>query len=160
MAPNRVGLYNPAFEHDSCGVAMVVDMHGRRSRDIVDKAITALLNLEHRGAQGAEPHSGDGAGILIQVPDFFLRSVVDFELPEAGSYATGIAFLPQSSKEAAAACAAVEKIAEAEGLQVLGERLILDRNRGGVHWPATRCPPSARCSSLARTEFSWNAAPT
>ena len=61
MTPKRVGLYNPAFEHDSCGVAMVVDMHGRRSRDIVDKAITALLNLEHRGAQGAEPHSGDGA---------------------------------------------------------------------------------------------------
>ena len=122
MAPNRVGLYNPAFEHDSCGVAMVVDMHGRRSRDIVDKAITALVNLEHRGAQGAEPHSGDGAGILIQVPDAFLREVVDFDLPEAGSYATGIAFLPQSSKEAAAACAAVEKIVEAEGLQVLGWR--------------------------------------
>ncbi|MDT5084128.1 MAG: glutamate synthase large chain [Mycobacterium sp.] len=122
MAPNRVGLYNPAFEHDSCGVAMVVDMHGRRSRDIVDKAITALLNLEHRGAQGAEPHSGDGAGVLIQVPHDFLRAVVDFELPEAGSYATGIAFLPQSSKEAAAACAAVETIVEAEGLQVLGWR--------------------------------------
>ncbi len=75
MAPNRSGqgLYNPAYEHDSCGVAMVVDMHGRRSRDIVDKAITALVNLEHRGAQGAEPHSGDGAGILIQVPDDFFR---------------------------------------------------------------------------------------
>ena len=95
------GLYNPAFEHDACGVAMVVDMHGRRSRDIVDKAITALLNLEHRGAQGAEPHTGDGAGILIQVPDEFLRAVVDFELPAPGSYATGIAFLPQSSKDAA-----------------------------------------------------------
>jgi len=118
----RVGLYNPAFEHDACGVAMVVDMHGRRSRDIVDKAITALLNLEHRGAQGAEPHTGDGAGILIQVPDEFLRSVVDLDLPERGHYATGIAFLPQSSKEAAEACAAVEKIVEAEGLEVLGWR--------------------------------------
>ncbi|MCY0610857.1 hypothetical protein OVV29_35595, partial [Klebsiella pneumoniae] len=63
---------------------MVVDMHGRRSRDIVDKAITALLNLEHRGAQGAEPRSGDGAGILIQVPDEFLREAVDFELPAPG----------------------------------------------------------------------------
>ena len=122
MTPTRVGLYNPAFEHDSCGVAMVVDMHGRRSRDIVDKAITALVNLEHRGAQGAEPRSGDGAGILIQVPDAFLREVVDFELPDPGSYATGIAFLPQSSRDAAAACAAVEKLAEAEGLQVLGWR--------------------------------------
>jgi glutamate synthase (NADPH/NADH) large chain len=122
MAPSRVGLYNPAFEHDACGVAMVVDMYGRRSRDIVDKAITALLNLEHRGAQGAEPHTGDGAGILIQVPDDFLRAVVDFELPERGSYATGMAFLPQSSKEAAEACAAVEKIVEAEGLEVIGWR--------------------------------------
>ena len=122
MAPSSVGLYNPAFEHDACGVAMVVDMYGRRSRDIVDKAITALLNLEHRGAQGAEPHTGDGAGILIQVPDDFLRAVVDFDLPEPGSYATGIAFLPQSSKDAMAACAAVEKIVEAEGLEVLGWR--------------------------------------
>ena len=122
MAPSSVGLYNPAFEHDACGVAMVVDMYGRRSRDIVDKAITALLNLEHRGAQGAEPHTGDGAGILIQVPDEFLRAVVDFELPERGSYATGMAFLPQSSKEAAEACAAVEKIVEAEGLEVIGWR--------------------------------------
>ncbi|HET9563510.1 MAG TPA: glutamate synthase subunit alpha, partial [Mycobacterium sp.] len=122
MAPSSQGLYNPAFEHDACGVAMVADMHGRRSRDIVDKAITALLNLEHRGAQGAEPHTGDGAGILLQVPDEFLRAVVEFDLPEPGSYATGIAFLPQSSKDAATACEAVEKIAEAEGLQVLGWR--------------------------------------
>ncbi|MDT5008929.1 MAG: glutamate synthase large chain [Mycobacterium sp.] len=122
MAPRSVGLYDPAFEHDACGVAMVVDMHGRRSRDIVDKAITALLNLEHRGAQGAEPQTGDGAGILIQTPDEFFRASVDFELPEKGSYATGIAFLPQSAKEAADACAAVEKIAESEGLSVLGWR--------------------------------------
>ncbi len=120
------GLYNPAYEHDSCGVAMVVDMHGRRSRDIVDKAITALVNLEHRGAQGAEPNTGDGAGILLQVPDRFLRAIcaetADFELPQLGSYATGIAFLPQSAKDAAAACAAVEKIVEAEGLDMLGWR--------------------------------------
>src|SRR5882757_10798063 len=75
MAPQAQGLYNPAYEHDSCGVAMVADMHGRRSRDIVDKAITALLNMEHRGAQGAEPNTGDGAGILLQVPDEFLRAV-------------------------------------------------------------------------------------
>ncbi|WUI28768.1 glutamate synthase large subunit [Mycobacterium sp. NBC_00419] len=120
--PRSVGLYNPAYEHDACGVAMVVDMHGRRSRDIVDKAITALLNLEHRGAAGAEPHSGDGAGILLQVPDSFLRAVVDFELPAEGSYATGIAFLPQSARDAVTACEAVEKIVEAEGLQVLGWR--------------------------------------
>ncbi|OBB89989.1 glutamate synthase large subunit [Mycolicibacterium peregrinum] len=124
MAPSKVGLYNPAYEHDACGVAMVADIHGRRSRDIVDKAITALVNLEHRGAQGAEPNTGDGAGILLQVPDAFLREVVDFELPEAGSYATGIAFLPQSSRDASTAAEAVEKIVEAEGLKVLGWRQV------------------------------------
>ncbi|MGY4708134.1 glutamate synthase large subunit [Mycolicibacterium sp. CBM1] len=124
--PRSVGLYNPAYEHDSCGVAMVVDIHGRRSRDIVDKAITALLNLEHRGAAGAEPHSGDGAGILLQVPDSFLRAVCKdkegFDLPPQGSYATGIAFLPQSARDAMSACEAVEKIVEAEGLEVIGWR--------------------------------------
>lgn len=122
MPHPATGLYNPAYEHDSCGVAMVVDMHGRRSRDIVDKAITALLNLEHRGAAGAEPNSGDGAGIMLQIPDKFFRAVVDFELPAEGSYASGIAFLPQGSKDAATACEAVEKIVEAEGLTVLGWR--------------------------------------
>ena len=130
MAPSdqglRQGLYNPAYEHDSCGVAMVADMHGRKSRDIVDKAITALLNMEHRGAQGAEPNTGDGAGILLQVPDEFFRAVCaeqgDFELPEPGSYATGIAFLPQSSRDAAAACESVQKIVEAEGLTFIGWR--------------------------------------
>ncbi len=126
MPHPATGLYNPAYEHDSCGVAMVVDMHGRRSRDIVDKAITALLNLEHRGAAGAEPNSGDGAGIMLQIPDKFFRAVLaesgSFELPAEGSYASGIAFLPQGSKDAAAACEAVEKIVEAEGLTVLGWR--------------------------------------
>ena len=124
--PRSAGLYNPVYEHDACGVAMVVDMHGRRSRDIVDKAITALLNLEHRGAAGAEPNSGDGAGIMIQVPDKFLRAVCaeqgEFELPEEGAYATGIAFLPQSSRDAALAAEGLEKIVEAEGLTVLGWR--------------------------------------
>ena len=120
--PSSVGLYNPAYEHDACGVAMVVDMHGRRSRDIVDHAITALLNMEHRGAAGSEPNSGDGAGIMIGIPDEFLRAVVDFELPPEGSYATGIAFLPQSARDAAAACDAFEKIVAAEGLTLLGWR--------------------------------------
>ncbi|WP_405134087.1 glutamate synthase large subunit [Nocardia sp. NBC_01388] len=116
------GLYDPANEHDACGVAFVVDMHGRRSRDIVDKAITALLNLEHRGAAGAEPNSGDGAGILIQLPDKFFRAVADFELPAEGAYATGIAFLPQARREAARAGYRVEKIVREEGLEVLGWR--------------------------------------
>ncbi|RJO77046.1 glutamate synthase large subunit [Nocardia panacis] len=121
-SPGTIGLYDPANEHDACGVAFVVDMHGRRSRDIVDKAITALLNLEHRGAAGAEPNSGDGAGILIQVPDAFFRAAVDFELPAEGSYATGIAFLPQARREAARAAYGVDRIVKEEGLEVLGWR--------------------------------------
>ncbi|AVP66513.1 glutamate synthase large subunit [Prescottella equi] len=120
--PGPQGLYHPANEHDACGVAFVVDMHGRRSRDIVEKAITALVNLEHRGAAGSEPNTGDGAGILLQVPDRFLRAVVDFELPAAGAYATGIAFLPQGDAAADEAAAGVEKIVAEEGLTVLGWR--------------------------------------
>src|SRR4051812_2025257 len=120
--PRRVGVFNPAYEHDSCGVAMVADMHGRRSRDIVDKAITALLNMEHRGAQGAEPNTGDGAGILTQVPDAFLRAVVDFDLPEAGKYAVGLAFLPHDKVARAQAETAIETMAPQEGLVVLGWR--------------------------------------
>jgi glutamate synthase (NADPH/NADH) large chain len=121
-APGPVGLYDPAFEHDACGVAFVVDMHGRKSRDIVEKAITALVNLEHRGAAGAEPNTGDGAGILIQIPDAFFRAVVDFELPPEGSYATGIAFLPQGSADANAAVGGVDEIVGELGLTVLGWR--------------------------------------
>ncbi|MGC5023945.1 glutamate synthase large subunit [Tsukamurella sp. DT100] len=122
VPPGPQGLYHPANEHDACGVAFVVDMHGRKSRDIVDKAITALVNLEHRGAAGAEPNTGDGAGILIQVPDRFFREVVDFELPHQGAYATGIAFLPQAAAEATKAAAGVERIVAEEGLTVLGWR--------------------------------------
>src|SRR5947209_20515800 len=81
------GLYRPEFEHDACGVAFVVDMHGRRSHDMVQKGLDCLCNLEHRGASGAEANTGDGAGILIQLPDRFYRAVVDFDLPPAGSYA-------------------------------------------------------------------------
>ncbi|OQM82691.1 glutamate synthase large subunit [Rhodococcus sp. WS1] len=120
--PGPQGLYHPSNEHDSCGVAFVVDMHGRRSRDIVEKAITALVNLEHRGAAGSEPNTGDGAGILLQVPDKFFRAVVDFALPAEGAYATGIAFLPQGDADAHEAAAAVEKIVVEEGLKVLGWR--------------------------------------
>ena len=91
--PNAVGLYNPADEHDACGVAMVATLNKLPTHQIVAQALTALRNLEHRGASGAEVDSGDGAGILIQIPDKFYRSEVDFELPKASEYATGIFFV-------------------------------------------------------------------
>ncbi|MGI8336205.1 glutamate synthase large subunit [Actinomadura scrupuli] len=120
--PESQGLYDPANEHDACGVGMVADLHGRKSHDIVEKALTVLRNLDHRGAKGAEPDDGDGAGILTQIPDAFLREVVDFPLPEAGSYAVGIGFLPLDGAERAATVAAIADTAEEEGLTVLGWR--------------------------------------
>ena len=93
--PPRQGLYDPRNEHDACGVSFVCDMHGRASHEIVVTGIGALCNMEHRGAQGADINTGDGAGILIQIPDRFYRDVLPFTLPPKGEYATGIAFLPQ-----------------------------------------------------------------
>src|ERR1700728_4810542 len=78
------GLYDPSFEHDACGVAFIADLTGRPGHDVVSKALTALCNLEHRGAQGGDPGTGDGAGILTQIPDAFFREVCDFDLPPAG----------------------------------------------------------------------------
>ena len=120
--PPAQGLYDPAFEHDACGVAFVVDIHGRRSHHLVDQGITALVHLDHRGASGAETTTGDGAGILIQIPDAFYREVVDFALPPAGSYATGVAFLPGDTDAVDSAVAAIGKVVASEGLEVLGWR--------------------------------------
>ena len=121
-SPSPQGLYDPRFEHDACGVAFVATLTGQPSHAIVDHALTALRNLEHRGASGSEPDSGDGAGILTQVPDAFFRAVLDFELPAAGRYAVGLAFLPADQAAAAEAVTRIEAIAAEERLTVLGWR--------------------------------------
>jgi glutamate synthase (NADPH/NADH) large chain len=115
-------LYDPAYEHDACGVALLADLHGRRGHDVVARGLTALRRLDHRGARGAEPNTGDGAGILLQVPDAFLRAVVDFDLPPPGEYATGLVFLPAGESEAARAVRVFEKYARAERVEILGWR--------------------------------------
>ncbi|MEP6630400.1 MAG: glutamate synthase subunit alpha, partial [Lapillicoccus sp.] len=120
--PADVGLYRAENEHDACGVAMVATMRGQAGHDIVEHALTALRNLDHRGATGADPLVGDGAGILTQVPDAFLREVCPVALPAAGGYAVGLAFLPLDEAERQAACEAVEQIAAEEGLTVLAWR--------------------------------------
>jgi glutamate synthase (NADPH/NADH) large chain len=120
--PSAQGLYDPRHEHDACGVAFVATLTGEASHDIVAKARTALRNLDHRGAAGAEPNSGDGAGILLQVPDAFLRAVVDFELPDHGSYAVGTAFLSGDADAVAKTRRRVEELAAEEHLAVLGWR--------------------------------------
>jgi len=115
-------LYNSELEHDACGVAFIATMRGSAGHDIIDHALTALRNLEHRGATGADPTVGDGAGILTQIPDAFLRAVVGFELPPKGAYAAGIAFLPADAEERFIAEATISAIATEEGLTVLGWR--------------------------------------
>ncbi|ROO61203.1 glutamate synthase (NADH) large subunit [Micromonospora sp. Llam0] len=120
--PPAQGLYDPAHEHDACGVSFVADLNGRRSHDVVAKGLAALCRLDHRGARGAEQNTGDGAGIMIQVPDAFLRAVVDFDLPPAGQYATGLVFLPADPADEARVRRIVEKYALVEGADVLGWR--------------------------------------
>ena len=116
--PQAQGLYNPANEHDACGVAMVATLNKVATHEIVQQGLTALRNLEHRGASGAEVNSGDGAGILVRIPDEFFRAVVDFKLPQIGSYAAGLVFLPESFSGKAR----IEAIAQEENVTILGWR--------------------------------------
>jgi glutamate synthase (NADPH) large chain len=134
--PAASGLYDGQYEHDACGVGFVADLSGRIGHEIVTKGLTVLRNLEHRGAKGSEPDTGDGAGILTQIPDGFFREVVPFDLPETGAYAAGTAFLSPSAPARAAAIATLERIAREEGLAVLGWRDV-------PHDPSS-CGPSAR----------------
>jgi glutamate synthase (NADPH/NADH) large chain len=141
--PAPTGLYHGANEHDACGVAFVATMRGEPGHDIVGLALTALRNLNHRGAVGSEPDTGDGAGILTQVPDAFLREVAGFELPPPGSYAVGVGFLPDDDGEDARAVAALERLAAEEGLAVLGWREV-PTTPGLVGATARACQPRFR----------------
>ena len=118
------GLYDSSFEHDACGVALVATLNKKPTHEIVSSGLEALRNLEHRGASGSEPDSGDGAGILIQIPDEFFKSNVDFKLPENGFYAAGIVFLPQDEKEYKAAKERISEIAKNETVTILGWRKV------------------------------------
>src|SRR5579863_2651463 len=136
------GLYDPGFEHDACGVGFVADLSGRGGHDVVARALRVLCHLEHRGAQGGDPGTGDGAGILTQLPDDFFRAVAGFALPEPGSYAAGLAFI---SAERSVASAAIERLAAAEGLTVLGWR--------DVPYDAGACGAGARAVLPERVQL-------
>jgi glutamate synthase (NADPH/NADH) large chain len=120
--PEAAGLYDPQHEHDACGVGFVVDMKGRRSHDIVRKALTVLKNLQHRGACGCEVNTGDGAGILIQMPHAFLRKVAPAPLPRAGEYGVGLIFLPHDEAHRAEVQTLFADIIAEEGQILLGWR--------------------------------------
>ena len=122
LSKNNQGLYNSSFEHDACGVALVATLNKTPTYKIVASGLEALRNLEHRGASGSEPDSGDGAGILIQIPDDFYRQVVDFELPPQGFYGVGIVFLPKDESEYKEAKEKINSVAKLEDITILGWR--------------------------------------
>ncbi|HEX6944694.1 MAG TPA: hypothetical protein VF196_00770, partial [Casimicrobiaceae bacterium] len=120
--PQADGLYDPRYEHDACGVAMVAKLDNVPSHDVVARALEALDNLEHRGAEGADVKTGDGAGILAQLPDAFFRAVLDFELPEPGRYGVGMCFLPRDPALRRKVESLIELNIRVEGQKVLGWR--------------------------------------
>ncbi|TRU19926.1 MAG: glutamate synthase large subunit [Microcystis aeruginosa Ma_SC_T_19800800_S464] len=125
QTPRKQGLYDPRFEHDACGVGFIVHKTGKKSHDIVEQALTILLNLDHRGACGAEKNTGDGAGILCQIPDLFFRKVtgdLGFTLPAAGQYGVGMLYTAPDAEIRQKSRQEFEKIAAEEGLKVLGWR--------------------------------------
>ncbi|HRZ94420.1 MAG TPA: glutamate synthase central domain-containing protein, partial [Candidatus Paceibacterota bacterium] len=142
--PEKQGLYDPQFEHESCGVGFVVNIKGRKSHALVRQALTILLNLRHRGACGCEPNTGDGAGILLQMPDTFLRQCcgdAGITLPAPGGYGVGNVFLPHDAAERRKCQRWFEEIIQSEGQRLLGWRLVPTNNthlgqtaRAGEPW--------------------------
>src|SRR5215470_8761289 len=123
--PPAQGLYDPAYEHDACGMGFVAHVKGQKSHDIVRKGIQVLVSLTHRGACGCDPETGDGAGVLIQVPHAFFRrecAKLGFQLPEPGQYAVGMTFLPVERHQRLQCEGILERIVREEGLTLLGWR--------------------------------------
>jgi glutamate synthase domain-containing protein 2/glutamate synthase domain-containing protein 1/glutamate synthase domain-containing protein 3 len=152
--PPRQGLYDPAFERDACGIGLVADLHGNASRHIVRQALTALVNLGHRGACGCEADTGDGAGILMQLPHGFLREAARRDgvaLPGPGAYGVGMVFLPRDAAAARADAAAFDAIAAEEGLRVLGWRTV-PTSAAGLGKTARSAEPAIRQVFLARPD--------
>tara|TARA_B110000444_G_scaffold121914_1_gene114770 strand:+ start:12471 stop:16973 length:4503 start_codon:yes stop_codon:yes gene_type:complete len=124
MLPAKQGLYNPEFEHDNCGAGFICSLQGKKTNDIIHKALDILDKLEHRGAVSADGKTGDGAGILIEIPHNFLVKQCDFELPNANEYAVGMVFLPKKENQRSYAIGVFEKEIISQGLEVLGWRKV------------------------------------
>ncbi|MEW6697953.1 MAG: glutamate synthase large subunit [Bacillota bacterium] len=123
--PPKQGLYDPKFEHDACGIGFVANIKGKKSNDILHKALTILVNLDHRGGQGAETNTGDGAGILMQIPHLFFEKEcagLGISLPPAGQYGVGMLFLPRDAYQRAGCQRILEQVIQEEGQTLLGWR--------------------------------------
>ena len=145
------GMYDPGAEHDACGVGMVTTLNKRPERKIVDDAIEVLVNLNHRGAVGAEENTGDGAGILMSMPDEFMRATAGVELPEEGHYAAGIAFLDRDIATSGQQEQAISKIVREEGLEVLAWRVV-PTNPDGLGLQALASMPAFKTLVVADPE--------
>ena len=152
--PVEQGLYDPRFEHSACGVGLVANIQGVKSHNVIAQGLEVLINLRHRGAAGADPETGDGAGLLVQMPHrFFAKEArgLGFGLPEPGDYAVGVVFLPQDVGERAACERAVERVVAEEGQTFLGWRDVpVSRDAIGVL--AARVMPVIRQFFVARGE--------
>src|SRR5437879_6935562 len=151
--PPKQGLYDPRFEKDSCGIGFVANVKGVKSHDIVRKALQVLNNLFHRGAQGCDPCTGDGAGILLQVPhEFFKRACADvsLKLPNVGEYGVGMVFLPPTAAQRKPCERLFEKVIEEEGARLLGWRDVPVKS-GAIGSQARRTEPAIRQVFIAAT---------
>ncbi len=154
--PPKQGLYDPRHEHDACGIGFVADIKGRKSHDIVEKGLEVLVNLTHRGACGCDPETGDGAGLLLQMPhEFFVRecSALGFELPEEGSYGVGMLFFSNKPEEQAGIRSMVGRVVEEEGQRVLGWREV-PSDSNAIGWLARESEPAIEQVFIARGEGS------
>ena len=161
--PVKQGLYDPSFEHDACGVGMVANIEGIKSHEIVDQGLEALCNLGHRGATGADPETGDGAGILVQMPHEFFALELEHMgsiLPDIGDYGVGMAFLPSENKEFEKCMKTIQSCVESEGMSLLTWREVpIDPSKIGVLANASRPLITqffvAPNSSLANEDFEF-----
>ncbi len=152
--PERQGLYDPSFEHDACGIGFVADIQGRKSHKIVDQGVEVLVNLTHRGACGCDPDTGDGAGLLLQVPhEFFQKRAAElgFELPDAGRYGVGMLFLSKDPEDRLKAREMVERVVAEEGQRVLGWREV-PVNSNAIGWLARESEPAIEQVFIGRGE--------
>ena len=151
--PNQQGLYDPRYEHDACGIGMVVNVKGTPSHEILDQGLTVLLNLDHRGARGAEANTGDGAGVLLQLPYKFFHKVstgLGFELPAPGDYAVGMIFLSQDPSRRAECEKLFARFVHEEGLVMLGWRTVPTCN-ATLGDSAKECQPYIRQAIIGRS---------
>ena len=150
--PPKQGLYDPWFEHDACGVGFVVDIKGRKSHQILQQALQVLENLDHRGASGSEPNTGDGAGVLLQMPHAFFKDVcrkARITLPEAGDYGSGLVFLPRNINKRRRLEERFEQLIQSEGQTVLGWRTV-PTNNAALGETARSCEPAIRQVFIGR----------